>query len=289
MKRWPDENRFTNDGRCDMGLSKEQIARYSRQLILPEVGVPGQQRLLRASALVVGAGGLGSPAAFYLAAAGVGTIGIVDRESVALSNLQRQILHTTEEVGRPKAPSAKARLEALNPTVTVHPIQESVTAANAQRLMAPYEMVLDGSDNFATRYLVNDACVLTGKPFVYGGVVQFGGQIMTVIPGRSACFRCVFPEPPQPGAISSCQEAGILGVAAGVIGSLMAYEALKWFLGIGEPLVDRLLVFDGRTAKTREVPLRRNPSCAVCGSVPTIRELVAEQEPVCPGPQRSGC
>ena len=268
-----------------MSLSKEQIARYGRQLILPEIGVAGQERLLRGAVLLVGAGGLGSPAALYLAAAGVGTIGIVDREAVALSNLHRQILHTTAELGHPKSRSAQARVQALNPEVTVHAIHDGVTAANARVLFAPYDVVVDGSDNFATRYLVNDACVLLGKPLVHGGVVHLGGQVMTVRPHHSACFRCVFPEPPGPGAIPSCQEAGVLGTAAGTLGVLMAHEALKLLAGFGEPLTDRLLTFEGRTSRFREVPLRRDPACAVCGMHPTIHEPIALDEFVCLDPQ----
>ncbi len=266
-----------------MVLSKEQIARYSRQLILPEIGVKGQGRLRSASVLVVGAGGLGCPAALYLAAAGVGSIGLVDREAVALSNLHRQVLHTTDRVGQPKAASAKTSLEALNPEISVTAIQESLTAENARRLLAPYALVLDGSDNFSTRYLINDACVLLDKPLVHGGVVRVRGQVMTILPKRSACLRCVFPEPPAPGAIPGCQEAGVLGTAAGILGSLMAHEALKVLLDLGEPLADRLLVFDGTTSRWREVPVRRDLSCAVCGDSPTIRHLaaVAEDEPVC--------
>ena len=264
-----------------MSLSKDQIARYSRQLILPEIGVRGQQRLLSSSVLVVGAGGLGCPAALYLAAAGVGRLGIIDREAVTLSNLHRQVLHTSDAVGRPKSLSAQARLAALNPDVVVLPIQASLTAANALEWLRPYDLVLDGSDNFPTRYLVNDACVLLGKPLVHGGVVHLGGQVLTVLPRRGACFRCVFPEPPQPGAVPSCQEAGVLGAAAGVLGSLMAHEALKLLLGIGEPLVDRLAVFDGAASRFREVPVRRDLLCAVCGDAPTIREPVAMDDPVC--------
>ena len=256
-----------------MTLSKEQIARYGRQLILPEIGVQGQQTLLQASVLIVGAGGLGCPAALYLAAAGVGTIGLLDRETVALSNLHRQILHTTDSVGSPKSHSAAARLAALNPEITVRPIQESLNAANALLLLEPYDLVLDGSDNFPTRYLVNDACVMLGKPLVHGGVVHFGGHVMTVRPKMGACFRCVFPEPPKPGEIPSCQEAGVVGAVAGILGSLMAHEALKLLLGIGEPLVNRLAVFDGKTSRFREVPVRRHPGCAVCGDAPTIRTL----------------
>ena len=270
-----------------MSLSKEQIARYSRQLILPELGVQGQERLLRASVLVVGAGGLGCPASLYLAAAGVGTVGLVDREAVALSNLHRQILYAVDAVGHPKAEAAASRLSALNPGVAVVPIQESLTAGNALQILDRYDLVLDGSDNFPTRYLVNDACVLLGKPLVHGGVVHFGGQAMTVFPGRSACVRCVFPEPPQPGAIPSCQEAGVIGAVAGVVGSLMAHEALKALLGIGEPLANRLVVFEGTTSRFREVALRRDPDCAVCGDCPTIRELSAEAEMSCVSAQKS--
>ncbi len=270
-----------------MGLTNEQIARYSRQLMLPEIGVRGQERLLHASVLVIGAGGLGSPAALYLAAAGVGRLGIIDSDAVVLSNLHRQILHGSDDVGRPKSDSAKARLEALNPDVRVTALQERLTASNAQQLIGAYVLVLDGSDNFPTRYLVNDACVLLGKPLVHGGVVHLRGQVLTVLPRQSACFRCVFPEPPQPGAIPSCQEAGVVGTAAGIMGAVMAHEALKLLLGIGQPLTNRLVVFDGHASRFREVPVRRDPGCAVCGDVPTIRELVVEDEAVCISAQKS--
>ncbi len=259
-------------------LSKEQVARYSRQLILPEIGVAGQETLLRASVLIIGAGGLGSPAALYLAAAGVGTIGLVDPETVVLSNLHRQILHATESLGRPKALSAKARLVALNPGVTVRAHQERLTAANAAERLQGYDVVLDGSDNFPTRYLVNDACVRSGTPLVHGGVVHLRGQVLTVLPGRSACVRCVFPEPPEVGAVPSCQEAGVLGSAAGILGSLMAHEALKLLLGLGEPLTDRLVVFEGDRSRFREVPVRRDSGCAVCGDVPSLRAWTERTE-----------
>ncbi len=269
-----------------MSLSKAQIARYSRQLVLPEVGVAGQQRLLASSVLVVGAGGLGSPAALYLAAAGVGRLGVLDSDTVALSNLHRQILHVTADVGRPKAQSAQERLRALNPETAITAIHERLTAVNARELIQGYDLVLDGSDNFPTRYLVNDTCMLLGKPLVHGGVVQFGGQALTVLPRRGACFRCVFPEPPKAGAIPSCQEAGVVGAAAGVLGSLMAHEALKVLLGVGEPLIGRLVVFDGKASRFREVPVRRDPACAVCGEAPTIHEPVAVDEPVCGEPAK---
>lgn len=259
-----------------MGLSKEQISRYSRQLILPEVGVKGQERLVASAVLIVGAGGLGSPAALYLAAAGVGTVGIMDHEAVALSNLHRQILHTSRELGRPKALSAAARLRDVNPDIAVVPIHEQLTAANALARFQPYNVIVDGTDNIPSRYLVNDACVLLGKPLVHGAAIRLEGQLLTVLPTRSACFRCVFPEPPGPAAIPSCQETGVLGSVVGVIGSLMAQETLKLLLGLGTPLADRLLVFDGTTSRFREVPVRRNDACAVCGEAPTIRQLSDE-------------
>lgn len=255
-----------------MVLTKEQITRYSRQLILPEVGVSGQEQLRRSSVLIVGAGGLGCPAALYLAAAGVGTIGIMDRETVALSNLHRQVLHETAGVGHPKSESAKARLSALNPEIRVIAMQESLEASTILQRLSPYDVVLDGSDNFPTRYLVNDACVLLRKPLVYGGVVHLRGQLMTIEPMQSACFRCVFAEPPPPEAVPSCQAAGVLGSVAGVVGTMMAHETLKLLCGIGEPLRNRLLVFDGTTSRFREVPVRRDPACAVCGDHPTIQK-----------------
>ena len=266
-------------------LSKEQITRYSRQLILPEIGVAGQQRLLNAAVLIVGAGGLGSPSALYLAAAGVGRIGIIDRETVEPSNLHRQVLHASADIGRPKSQSAQARLKALNPDVAVNAIQESLHAANVRPIVEGYDVILDGSDNFPTRYLVNDTCILLGKPLIHGGVVHFGGQVLTILPKQSACVRCVFPEPPQPGAIPSCQEVGVLGAAAGILGSLMAHEALKILLGIGQPLVNRLLVFDGKASRFREVPVRRNRACAVCGDVPTIHEPVVIEDERCASEQ----
>lgn len=271
-----------------MGLSKDQIARYGRQLILPEIGVRGQERLRRSRVLLVGAGGLGSPAALYLAAAGVGRLVILDQETVALSNLHRQILHTTDRVGRPKSASAAQTLAALNPEVEVVARQVALQADNALAFVREADLVLDGSDNVATRYLVNDACVLSGKSFIYGGVIGFMGQVMTVIPRQSACFRCVFPEPPAPEAVQNCQEAGVLGAAAGVIGSLMAHEALKVLVGVGEPLQNRLLVFDGLAGRVREVEVVRNPACAVCGPSPTIHQLVDGESEVCVDTEQEG-
>ena len=255
-----------------MGLTKEQVARYSRQLILPEIGVRGQERLLGASVLIVGAGGLGSPSALYLAAAGVGRIGLVDDDVVAPSNLHRQILHASEDVGRAKVLSAQARLRALNPDVTLDPMQERLTPDNVERMLASYALVLDGSDNVPTRYLLNDTCVRLGTPLVHAGVIGFDGQLLTVIPRASACLRCVFPEPPAPEAIASCQDAGVLGAVAGVLGSLMAHEAVKWLVGLPGLSTDRLLVFEGMRSRFREVPVRRDPACAACGEAPPIGE-----------------
>ena len=271
-----------------MGLTKEQISRYRRQLILPEIGVPGQERLLRSAVLIVGAGGLGWPAALYLAAAGVGRIGVLDQDAVALSNLHRQVLHAAADVGRPKARVAAERLQALNPGLAIVAVPERLTAANAPALVQAYDLVVDGSDNFPTRYLVNDACVLFGRPLVHGGVVGFGGQLLTVLPRRSACVRCVFPEPPSPGAVPSCQEAGILGSVAGILGTLMAHEALKVLLGLGAPMADRLLVLDGLAGRFREVLVRRDAGCAVCGDAPSIRRLTAEDESWCANAQEEG-
>ena len=256
-----------------MNLSESQLERYGRQLILPEVGATGQQRLAQARVLLVGAGGLGSPAAWYLAAAGVGTLGLVDSETVELSNLHRQILHSTRDLGVAKTASAKTKLEALNPETRVRAYHERLTAQRADALVAEYDVILDGSDNIPTRYLVNDICVLVGKPLVHGGIVGFDGQLLTVIPRRSACFRCLFPEPPRPEDIPSCQQAGVLGSVAGTIGSLMAHEALKLVLGVGEPLTNRLLVLEGKTSRFREVPVRRRAGCEVCSETPTVRTI----------------
>ena len=269
-------------------LTSEQISRYSRQLVLPEIGVKGQEQLRRSSVFIVGAGGLGCPAALYLAAAGVGRLGIIDRETVALTNLHRQILYGTGDLGRPKSHAAKQRLTALNPEIEVAAIQESLTADTALERLRGYDVVLDGSDNVATRYLVNDACVLLGLPLIYGGVVRLQGQVMVVRPRQSACFRCVFPEPPPADGALTCQDAGVLGAAAGIVGSLMAHEALKWLVGIGEPLTDRLLVFDGLTSRWREVPVRRDLACAVCGESPSIHQPIPIDEVPCVERQQEG-
>jgi adenylyltransferase/sulfurtransferase len=255
------------------GFTEEQIRRYSRQIILSQVGGRGQKKLLSSKVLVVGAGGLGSPAALYLAAAGVGTLGLVDFDAVDLSNLHRQILHHTGDVGRRKTESAAATLRALNPDVSLELHRERLTAENCLELLEPYDVIVEGSDNFPTKYLVNDACVLLGKPLVLGAVYQFEGQAAVFHADGGPCYRCIFPEPPPPGAVPSCQEAGVLGVVPGIIGSIQAAEALKLLLGIGEILSGRLLVFDALHMSFMDVEMKRDTHCPVCGEHPTITEL----------------
>ena len=254
-------------------LTETQMERYSRQIILEEMGVEGQVRLLQSKVLIIGAGGLGSPTALYLAAAGVGTIGIVDGDQVDLTNLHRQILHATSALGRPKTESARETLGELNPDVTVVPYQTVLTSANALDVLAPYDVVINGSDNFPTRYLVNDACVLLGKPLVDASILKWEGQATTFLPGRG-CYRCLFPTPPPPGAVPSCAEGGILGALCGSMGSRQALETLKVLLGVGETLANRLLIFDALEGETRVVRWNRNPQCPVCGDQPTIRALI---------------
>jgi adenylyltransferase/sulfurtransferase len=256
------------------GLGPDEIARYSRHLTLPEVGVQGQLRLRSASALLVGAGGLGSPLGIYLAAAGLGRIGLVDFDVVDLSNLQRQVLYETQDVGRPKIEVARQRLLAINPHVEVEPHPVRLTSDNALDIIGPYDLVIDGTDNFATRYLVNDACVLLGKPNVYGSIFRFEGQASVFWARKGPCYRCLYPEPPAPGAVPSCAEGGVLGILPGVIGSLQATEAIKLLLDRGDSLIGRLLLFDALEMRFRELRLRKDPRCPVCGEHPTIRELL---------------
>jgi adenylyltransferase/sulfurtransferase len=255
-------------------LTHEEAVRYSRHLLLPEVGPGGQARLRAARVLVVGVGGLGSPAALYLAAAGVGTLGLVDADAVDLSNLQRQILHGTSGVGRSKLESAAARLRDLNPHVRVETFEARLTSANGLEILRDFDVILDGSDNFPTRYLVNDACVLLGKPNVYGAVFRFEGQASVFHAAAGPCYRCLYPEPPPPGLVPSCAEGGVLGVLPGIVGSLQALEALKLVLGVGESLVGRLVLVDGLTLRFRELALRKDPACPVCGEHPTVRQLI---------------
>ncbi|HIE53388.1 MAG TPA: molybdopterin-synthase adenylyltransferase MoeB [Armatimonadetes bacterium] len=261
-----------------LDYSEEWLERYSRQLILPEVGGKGQRKINEARVLIVGAGGLGSPCALYLAAAGVGTLGVVDSDAVELSNLQRQILHTTFDLNRPKALSAQETLQALNPEVEVRPYQMRLTSENALDIVADYDIVVDGSDNFPTRYLVNDACLLTGKPLVTGAILRFEAQVTTIIPGQTGCYRCLFPTPPPPGQVPSCQEAGVLGPVCGIVGSLQAGEVLKLILGRGELLANWMFLYDGFTLEFHKVRLRRDPDCPLCGEHPRITELIDYEE-----------
>lgn len=255
-------------------LSHEELLRYSRHLTLPDVGLEGQSKLRTARVLLVGAGGLGSPAALYLAAAGVGTLGIVDFDLVDRSNLQRQILHGTSDIGRAKTDSARARLSDVNPHVQVETFGETLTSANALEILGKFDIVVDGSDNFPTRYLVNDACVLLGKPDVYGAVFRFDGQVSVFSAKQGPCYRCLYSEPPPPDLVPSCAEGGVLGVLPGIIGSLQALEAIKLIIGLGQSLIGRLLLFDGRRMQFRELALERDPACPVCGENPSVTELI---------------
>jgi adenylyltransferase/sulfurtransferase len=259
-------------------LTNEEIKRYSRHLIMPEVGVDGQRRLKAGSVLCVGAGGLGSPAAMYLAAAGVGRIGIVDFDVVDYSNLQRQIIHGTSSIGKTKLESAKARLLDINPHIQVDTYETALSSENALELFKPYDVILDGTDNFPTRYLTNDACVLLGKPNAYGSIFRFEGQASVFAAQDGPCYRCLYPEPPPPGLVPSCAEGGVLGVLPGVIGVIQATEAIKLITGIGEPLVGRFLIYDALRMKFRELKLRKDPDCPVCGTHPTVTALIDYEE-----------
>ncbi len=254
-------------------LTPEQVKRYSRHIIMGDVGSNGQRNLMGAKALIVGAGGLGSPSAIYLALAGVGTIGIVDFDVVEISNLQRQILHHTADIGRPKLESARDNINAYNPDVNVVMHGERLESSNAMEIISQYELVINGADNFATRYLVNDAAYLAGKPLVDGSILIFDGQATVFIPGQG-CYRCLFPSPPPPGMVPNCAEAGVLGALTGLVGSIQATEALKLILGIGESLSSRLLLIDALSMNFREVRLKRNPACPLCGDNPTVTELI---------------
>ncbi|NTW02544.1 MAG: molybdopterin-synthase adenylyltransferase MoeB [Oscillochloris sp.] len=260
---------------ADIKLSNEEIARYSRHLIMPEVGMTGQRKLKQGSVLLIGTGGLGSPLALYLAAAGVGHIGLVDFDVVDSSNLQRQIVHGSATVGLSKTESAKRRLADLNPLVEVTTYETQITSENALDLMRPYDVIIDGTDNFPTRYLTNDAAVMLGKPNIYGSIFRFEGQATVFYPKEGGpCYRCLYPEPPPPGLVPSCAEGGVLGVLPGVIGTIQATEAIKLLTGIGDPLIGRLMLYDALAMRFRELKLRRNPSCPVCGEHPTVTELI---------------
>ena len=254
-------------------LTPDQVKRYSRHIIMPQIGSRGQRKLLESKVLIVGAGGLGGPVAIYLALAGIGTIGIVDFDTVDLSNLQRQVLHNSETVGWRKVDSARATLQRYNPEINVITHEVPITSDNAMELMAGYDVIVNGADNFATRYLVNDAAYLSGKPLIDGSILIFDGQVTTYLPGRG-CYRCLFPTPPPPGMVPNCAEAGVLGALTGTVGSLQATEVVKVLLGVGEPLVGRLLLVDALNTEFRIVRTKRNPDCPLCGDHPTVTELI---------------
>jgi adenylyltransferase/sulfurtransferase len=264
-----------------MEFNDQQIQRYSRHIILPEVGGKGQKKICRAKVLIIGAGGLGSPAALYLAAAGVGTIGIIDGDVVDLSNLHRQIVHHTADLSQPKVSSAQDKMLAINPDVKVVTYYERLTVKNALSILNEYDVILDGTDNFPAKFLINDACFFAKKPLIHGGILRFDGQVFTIRPGESACYRCIHRHPPPNGLIPSCQEAGVLGVLAGVIGTIQATEALKLILGIGLPLTDRWLIYNALTSQFRTARVKRQPNCPLCGDRPTITELAEYDQAVC--------
>ena len=267
-----------------MAFTNEQLERYSRHIILKEIGAKGQKKLLAGKVLIIGAGGLGAPAAMYLAAAGVGTIGIADADEVDLSNLQRQIIHATADVGKAKVKSAKETMEALNPDITVNTYRTFVDSSNILELIKDYDFIIDGTDNFPAKFLINDACVMAGKPFSHAGIIRFKGQLMTYVPGRGPCYRCVFREPPPKDAVPTCKQAGVVGAMGGVIGSLQAMEAVKYLTGAGELLTGQLLTFDALTMDWRKVKLPKNThGCAVCGDHPTITSLIDYEQTECDG------
>jgi molybdopterin/thiamine biosynthesis adenylyltransferase len=269
-----------------MSLTEQQIERYSRNIILREIGGAGQEKLLASRVLIVGAGGLGAPAALYLAAAGVGTLGLLDGDEVDLTNLQRQIIHHTRDVGRRKVASAEEKMKAINPDVTVRTYDVWARADNIRGIVREYDFVIDGVDNFSAKFLINDACYFEHVPFSHAGILQFEGQLLTVLPGRTACYRCVFRSPPPPGAVPSCSQAGVLGVLPGVIGSLQATEAIKHLLGIGDLLTDTLLTYCALTTDFRKVRVQRSPDCPLCGPKATIKTLQDEGRVTC---DKKGC
>ena len=265
-----------------MALTDEQIERYSRHIILKEVGAKGQRKLLNAKVLIVGAGGLGAPAAMYLAAAGVGTIGIVDADDVDLSNLQRQIIHQTADIGKAKVKSAKETINAMNPDVTVNTYREFLTSENIMDIIKDYDFIIDGTDNFPAKFLINDACVMAKKPFSHAGIIRFRGQLTTIVPGKGPCYRCIFKEPPPKDAVPTCKQAGVIGAMGGVIGSLQAMEAVKYITGVGELLVGYLLTYDALKMEFHKIKLPpRGDGCAVCSDHPTITELIDYEQAVC--------
>lgn len=264
-----------------LGFTEDRLERYSRHILLKDVGIEGQEKLWQSKVLIIGAGGLGAPVALYLAAAGVGTLGIADADSVDLSNLQRQVIHFTPDVGKPKVQSAAEKIAELNPDVTVRQHKMFLDSENIQPVIADYDFIIDGTDSFAAKFLINDACVLAKKPFSHGGILRFRGQTMTVIPGQSACYRCVFHAPPPTGSVPTCSQAGVLGAIAGMLGTIQAAEALKFITGTGKLLTNALLTFDSLEMNFRKVPLKHNHACPICGDAPTITELVDEEQAVC--------
>ena len=259
-------------------LSNEEVLRYSRHLIMPEVGMEGQQKLKAARVLCIGTGGLGSPLALYLAAAGVGTLGLVDFDTVDFTNLQRQVIHFTSDVGRSKLESARQKIAAINPFVNVRPFETRLTSQNALEIFSDFDIIVDGTDNFPTRFLVNDACVFAGKPNVYGSIFRFEGQASVFAAKDGPCYRCLYPEPPPPGLVPSCAEGGVLGILPGLVGLIQATETIKLILGSGDPLIGRLLLVDALGMKFRELKLRKNPDCVVCGPHPTVTKLIDYEE-----------
>lgn len=267
-----------------MSFTNEQLERYSRHIILKEIGAKGQKKLLNAKALIIGAGGLGAPAAMYLAAAGVGTIGIVDADEVDLSNLQRQIIHATKDLGKPKVQSAKETMNDLNPDVTVNTYHTFVTSENIREIIRDYDFIIDGTDNFPAKFLINDACVMEKKPFSHAGIIRFKGQLMTYVPGEGPCYRCVFRDPPPKDAVPTCKQAGVVGAMGGVIGSLQAMEAIKYIVGKGQLLTGYLLTYDALTMDFRKIKLPHNTeNCPVCGTHPTITQLIDYEQAECDG------
>ncbi|MBI5555157.1 MAG: molybdopterin-synthase adenylyltransferase MoeB [Elusimicrobia bacterium] len=263
-----------------MAMNDAQLERFSRHIILKEVGIEGQEKIIQGKILIIGAGGLGAPAALYLAAAGVGIIGLVDGDKVDLTNLQRQVIHFTPDVGKPKVTSAKEKIELINPDIKVITYQERVFADNILEIIGGYDFIIDGTDNFPAKFLINDVCVMTQKPFSHGGILRFDGQTMTYVPGR-ACYRCIFKEPPPKNAVPSCSQAGVLGAVAGMLGTIQAAEALKFIIGKGELLLNRLLIFNAFKMEFRTVRTQRNSQCPVCGSKPTITSLEDYEQPAC--------
>jgi len=266
-----------------MDFSDQQIERYSRHIILKQVGVKGQEKLLQSKVLIIGTGGLGAPAAMYLAAAGVGTIGLVDLDAVELSNLQRQIIHSTKDIGKPKVLSGQETINEMNPDVKVVTYKEWISSANINDIIKDqdYDFVIDGTDNFPTKFLINDACVILQKPFSHAGIIRFEGQTMTYVPGKGPCYRCVFMDPPPPDAVPTCKQAGVLGVMGGIIGTIQATEMIKYILGVGELLTGQLLVFDALQMSFRKIKISNRDQCKVCGPNPSIKELIDYEQAIC--------